>query len=500
MTHEPTRVRDGERRVLVIYTGGTIGMQRGPSGYVPVSGLLGRLLEQMPQFHEAGAPRYTTPPSQFGRRVRYDVREREVLLDSSNMGVEDWVAIAREIEASYDDYDAFVVLHGTDTMAYTASALSFMLAGLQKTVVLTGSQIPLVENRNDAVDNLLGALTIAGHYDLPEVGLYFHHALMRGNRTRKMDASGLDAFQSNNIPPLVRVGIGIEVAWHLVRRMPRAGLRVREITERNVAALRIFPGMTGEILRNFLQEPLRGLVIETYGTGNMPDTRRDLLDALREAHDRGVVIVNCTQCPRGLVTADYAAGRALREVGVVGGADMTPEAALTKLAYLLSQPELTPVEVEQWMQTDLRGEMTLRPAAPRFDLRDSRFVREVALALTPPSDAGHETERRVGEALYPVVMCAAANLGDVDTLVRLIEDGNTLDVTDYEGRTPLHVAAAAGQLAVCRLLLDEGARIDVADRHGRTPLAEAVSFGHAQIAALLRARGATTGGPPRPVR
>ena len=477
------------RRVLVIYTGGTIGMKRGPRGYVPVKGMLGELLARMPQFHAEGMPRFTTPPFQFGRPVRYDVREHPVLLDSSNMGVEHWVAIAREIEASYADYDSFVVLHGTDTMAYTASALSFMLGGLGKTVVLTGSQIPLVENRNDALDNLLGALTIAGHFVIPEVGLYFHHKLMRGNRTRKMDASGLDAFQSTNLPPLARVSVGVDVEWHLVRRMPRTPLRVREITERNVACLRIFPGITGDILENFLRPPLRGVVIETYGTGNRPDTRPDLLAALRAAHERGVVIVNCTQCARGAVTAEYAAGRALAEVGVVGGADLTPEAALTKLAYLLSRPELSPQEVEQWMATDLRGEMTSPPTEPRFDLRDSRFVREVAAALAP-DEMRRDTERRIGEALLPVVMCAAASLGDTATLRRLIDDGGAVDATDYEGRTPLHVAAAAGQVEACRLLLEQGASPVAVDRRGRTPLAEAEANDHGAIAALLQARAA----------
>lgn len=483
------------RRVLVIYTGGTIGMKRGPRGYVPVPGLLGEMLLRMPQFHAAGMPRFTTPPFQFGRPVRYDVREHAELLDSSNMGVEHWVAIAREIEASYADYDAFVVLHGTDTMAYTASALSFMLDGLAKTVVLTGSQIPLVENRNDALDNLLGALTIAGHFVIPEVGLYFHHKLMRGNRTRKMDASGLDAFQSSNLPPLARVSVGVDVEWHLVRRPSRGPLRVRPITERNVACLRIFPGITGDILQNFLRPPLRGVVIETYGTGNMPDTRPDLLAALREAHERGVVIVNCTQCARGAVTGEYAAGRALAEAGVVGGADLTPEAALTKLAWLLSDPALGQAEVERRMATDLCGEMTLPPAEPRFDLRDSRFVREVAAALGP-GEKQRDFERRIGEALYPVVMCAAANLGDVATVRRLIDDGGAVDAADYEGRTPLHVAAAAGHVELCRLLIAEGASPAAVDRHGRTPQQEAATFGHADVVALLAAHRAPGGTLP----
>jgi lysophospholipase len=250
------------------------------------------------------------------------------------------------------------VLHGTDTMAYTASALSFMLVNLGKTVVLTGSQIPLFEVRNDAIDNLLGALTIAGHFEIPEVCLYFHNKLMRGNRTQKVDALGLNAFHSGNLSPLVEVGIQLDVHWHRVRAAPMDPLKVRTITERNVACLRIFPGITAEILQNFMLQPLQGVIIETFGAGNAPDVRPDFLDVLRKASDRGVVIVNVTQCHRGGATIDYATGQSLAEVGVVSGLDMTPEAALSKLSYLLSQPELDRDDVCRLMQVSLRGELT----------------------------------------------------------------------------------------------------------------------------------------------
>lgn len=473
-----------EPRVLVMYVGGTIGMQRTPRGYAPEPGLLGGLLGRMAQFQDPERPRGTMPISQFGRVVRWHLEEYSPLLDSSNMDMADWVRMAEEIARLYDEFDAFVILHGTDTMAYSASALSFMLRNLGKPVVITGSQIPLIENRNDALDNLLGALTVAGHFHIPEVGLYFHHKLMRGNRTRKMDASGLDAFQSTNFPPLAEVGIGVEVAWHRVRRMPRGPLVVRPITEPNVAALRVFPGITADILGNFLQPPLRGVVLETYGAGNVPDIRSDFLDALRRATEAGIVIVNCTQCPRGTVKPDYVGGRALAEAGVVGGADMTPEAALTKLAYLLSRSELSVEEVRRWMTVDLRGEMTVPVERPRFDFADSRFVRGVASALAP-GGGQLEVRREINRALLPVVMCAAASHGDLPTLRALVEEGAAPDLPDYDGRTPLHVAATRGHAEICRFLIGQGAEVVPRDRWGHTPEDAARAAGHAAIARML---------------
>ncbi len=358
-------------RVRILYTGGTIGMTEGPGGLAPVPGYLAAQLDRLPQFHDPAEPRFTTPPSHFGRRVRYEIKEYDPLLDSSNMGMDDWARIAADIEAEYDRYDAFVVLHGTDTMAYSASALSFMLEGLGKAVIFTGSQLPLSQTRNDAIDNILGALTLAGHFEVPEVCLYFANRLLRGNRARKVDAAGLEAFASANHPPLAEVGVEIAVDWASVRPRAEGAFRAHTRMDPNVAALRIFPGISGEITSNFLRPPMRGLVLETYGAGNAPDRRLDLLAALREATDRGVVIVNCTQCQRGRVREAYAAGAALAAAGVVGGADMTAEAALTKLSFLLGQG-LAPDEVKRQMRKDLRGELTEGEGQTRFSYRSGR--------------------------------------------------------------------------------------------------------------------------------
>ena len=360
-----------EGHVLLLHTGGTIGMKRTTSGYKPEAGYLPHRLTQIDAFSdpEAGGGQVTRP-SRFGRRVRYDIIELEPLLDSANMSATEWVRIARVIEAQYDRYDAFVVLHGTDTMAYTAAALSFMLENLGKTVVLTGSQIPLSRTRNDAVDNLLGAILLAGHFVIPEVTIYFNDTLLRGNRATKMDAAGFDAFRSGNFPALVEVGVDIDVRWDLVRPPPEPDgpLHVIPITCEHVAGLRLFPSIAAGTLGRFLQPPLQGLVLETYGSGNAPDNRPALHAALGEATDRGVVIVNRTQCQTGMVSGEYAAGRALGALGVVPGADMTAEAALTKLQWLLSQG-LSRDAVRTAMQLSLRGELTEPVVRPRFSWR-----------------------------------------------------------------------------------------------------------------------------------
>lgn len=334
------------KRVYIAYTGGTIGMVDAGDGYTPMPGLLEQRLREMPELRDAAMPEIVLH--------RYDP-----LLDSSNMTPREWLAIARDIFENYDAYDGFVVLHGTDTMAYTASALPFLVQGLSKPVLLTGSQIPLVELRNDARENLITALLVAANYEIPEVCLYFGNKLLRGCRTVKVNAQGFDAFDSPNFPPLGTVGIDIQVERHLIRPAPKHVLRAppKELNA-TVASLRLFPGISTEFLQNVLKPPLQGLVLEAYGTGNAPNQDQEFLDVIAQATVRGVVIVNCTQCLRGAVKLSaYATGAALLDAGVVSGADMTPIAALTKLHYLIGSG--LPVEqIREQVQQDLYGELT----------------------------------------------------------------------------------------------------------------------------------------------
>lgn len=335
------------KRVYIAATGGTIAMRRSPAGYATEPGFLAELLAELPELRAPEMPAYT-------------LHEYEPLLDSSNMTPRDWWRIAQDIEAHYDAYDGFVVLHGTDTMAYTASALPFFLEGLGKPVIVTGSQIPLCEIRNDARANLVASLLVAAHEPIPEVCLFFGDKLLRGCRAVKVDADGLAAFDSPNYPLLGQAGIDLEIHWSRVRPAPSPAtrFRVRAVEEVMIGALRLFPGIPPEFLKNVLRPPLKGLVLEAYGVGNGPDRDPAFLAALAEATERGVVIVDTTQCLRGRVDLDdYATGTSLAKTGVVSGHDMTAEAALAKLYYLFSVG-LEPDEVKHEVGRDLRGELT----------------------------------------------------------------------------------------------------------------------------------------------
>lgn len=335
-------------RVYIAYTGGTIGMRRRADGsYAPAPGYLAELMAEQPELRDPRAP-------------VYKIHEYAQLRDSANMAPQDWTAIAQDIAAHYDEFDGFVVLHGTDTMAYTAAALAFMLRNLRKPVVLTGAQIPLSELRSDAHENLLNALLIAAHQPLPEVCLCFGSRLLRGCRAVKVSAHGLDAFESPNFPSLATIGIDIELEQRLVLAPPAADmpLGVQPIApDLRIGALRLFPGISAAMVEAVLA-PLQGLVLEAYGAGNGPDHNAELMATLAAASARGVVVVACTQCLRGRVDlAAYATGASLARAGVISGGDMTAEAALAKLLYLFSAGYAAP-EIRTLMQTSLRGELT----------------------------------------------------------------------------------------------------------------------------------------------
>jgi L-asparaginase type I len=387
-------------------------------GLEPKSGFLAECLAKRRAFHDKSQPLFTTPVTRLGGRIHYEIREYCPLLDSSNMNATHWARIANDIRDNYDAYDAFVVLHGTDTMCYTASALSFMLMNLGKTVILTGSAIPLAYEPNDASDNIGGALLIAGHFDIPEVTIFFRDQLFRGNRCTKINAAGLDAFNSGNCAPLAQVGIQINVRWDIVRTPAETqsalGFRVLSGMEPNVGVLTLFPNIMPSLIRQFLAPPLLGCVMQTFGSGNIPDDP-DIVAALEDACARGVIIVNITQCFTGTVVhGQYSVSALLDRIGVLPGFDLTREAALTKLAYLLSRYRGDVVRVRESMMRSLRGELTEPDNSRRSWRKDGRTSarrttpRRADSAEVPADDADDATAVAAAAAAATATGSAAA--------------------------------------------------------------------------------------------
>ena len=333
-----------KKRIYIAYTGGTIGMKNSEQGYVPIKGHLTESINGTPDFHREEMPEFT-------------INEYSPLIDSSNMAPSDWQRIADDIKANYEDYDGFVVLHGTDTMAYTSSALSFMFENLEKPIIVTGSQIPLSQLRSDGQVNLLNSLFIAANYPINEVGLYFNNKLFRGNRCIKAYADGFNAFDSPNMPPLLEAGINIKLIAGELNVMSDKPLTLTQITPQPIGVVHLYPGISSELVANIIKQPVKALIIRSYGVGNAPQDEQ-LLACLTQAYHQGIVVVNCSQCIQGTVNMDgYATGVALSKCGVVGGGDMTLEATLTKLHYLLSK-DLPQAEVCRLLQENLRGELT----------------------------------------------------------------------------------------------------------------------------------------------
>lgn len=339
-------------KILIIYTGGTIGMIENPQTKSLQPFDFTSLIDNVPKI----------------RMLNYEIDNIQFNppIDSSDMSPRHWVEMATSIYENYDKFDGFVVLHGTDTMAYTASALSFMLENLAKPVIITGSQLPIGEVRTDGEENLITALQIAaarnagGKPMVQEVAILFEDYLWRGNRSTKMSADLFNAFKSNNYPYLAKIGLGIhfleEVLWKQDQSQP---LTLHTELDCNVMFIHLFPGITPKTLRHLLGTPdIKGIVLKTYGAGNAL-TESWFIGLLKEAVARGVVIVNVSQCVNGAVHSKrYMTGNALSSTGVISGNDITTEAAITKLMYLFGAG-LSPEEVKRSLHKSLRGEVTI---------------------------------------------------------------------------------------------------------------------------------------------
>ncbi|MDD3194959.1 MAG: asparaginase [Paludibacter sp.] len=338
--------------VLLIFTGGTISMSEDPAtgALRPVD--FERLQVLLPELMQIG--------------IRIKSIPFLPLIDSSDVHPVTWEKMALCIEENYDEYDGFVILHGTDTMAYSASALSFMLENLSKPVIFTGAQLPIGSMRSDGKENLLSSIEIAaakenGHPIVPEVCIFFEDTLFRGNRTTKKNAEHFNAFNSYNYPPLAKAGVHIKYFRSFIHYPdPDSKLKLRLNTNPNIAVLKLFPGISERVIRSILDiDGLRAVVLESFGAGNAP-RHQWLFDALKEAIDKDLIIVNRTQCSTGSVEMGrYETSLNLMSAGVISAYDITTEAIVTKLMYLLGEYETT-MEVKKWLSVSIAGEMTIQ--------------------------------------------------------------------------------------------------------------------------------------------
>lgn len=428
----------------------------------------------------------STPNNIFKKRIHYKILEAPKIIDSSSMTLDMWKKVGRVIRNNYEDFDAFIILHGSDTMTYTASMLSFMLENLNKPVILTGAQIPLTEMRNDAMNNLINALTIAGFYQIPEVCLIFGSGLFRGNRTIKDNNMDFDAFESPNMRLLANLGVQISVNWDIILKEPQENFNFFEEFNNNICTVKIFPMIDDETFASFFQPPIEAVIIETYGVGNMPLNRPKLLEIIKNANDRGVIILNVSQCRKGEVSSSYETGSVLERIGVIFAGDITVECALAKLAYLLGK-KYDRKTIHKLLKESLRGELTVAQEE-FFSFQSNSFINNI-LKMMDLNKADKDSHT-IFKTLVPSIIIELIEQDNIEMLKKFENEIRHIHFAEHSKKSPLHVAAKIGNEKIVEFLFKfKNLRINQLDFKKMTPLNYACLYKNKNVSEMIRSRG-----------
>ena len=438
---------------------------------------------------------YFTPLNQFNKRIEFELIEFNEVIDSSNVNLYYWNLIAESIFDMYDKYDGFVILHGTDTMSYTASALSFMFENLNKPIIITGSQIPLIEMSNDGLANLIDSINLCGTFHIPEVCILFRGKLLRGNRSIKNDNRGLNAFESPNIESLIEIGTKYKVKWNIILLppLPNAQISLTKLKDKKVIILKYFPTMGDDTIQNiFNQNGIEGIIIETYGSGNLPSNRESLVNCLLKLSSTDIVIVNISQCRKGIMSADYEVGKQLEKLGLIYGSDMTVECALSKLNYLLSKG-YSKKQIKDLFSQNMRGELT-ENKTELFSFSSNYLINSIREIFEKGTSIN--TDEVIINEFLPSFIIDLVRKDQLSVLHSLKYHINKMsnklinEMYPSYTKTPLHFSCEQGNIELTNYLINIGFKLNVIDNLNKTPLYYACLSKNQDLCEYLFSKGA----------
>lgn len=426
-----------------------------------------------------------TPKNLFEKRIGYQILEFNELMDSSNANLEKWNYLSSCLQEFYESYDGFVIISGTDTMSYTASILSFVLEGLSKPIIFTGSQIPLIENSNDALLNLIDSIIIAGTFNIPEVLICFRGVLLRGNRTIKYSMSSLQAFESPNYPPLITTGTKYKVNWDLIlnKKEEKEDFNVLTLKNNKVLIIKYFPTIADEMIEKIFDPDNKAIIVETYGSGNLPNNRKKLVSSLLQLSKSDILIVNVSQCRKGFLSVNYEVGKQLERFGIIYASDMTVECVLAKVTYLLSK-NYSILEIKQKIGENLRGELT-QIENEQFSMANKNLMVNIKNLMA----SSEINEDEMFEAVNQELVISMVKSNRLDELKKLNFDLKALfewkSNRIKDGKSPIHYACEFGLLDMLNYLIDSKLKISVIDNYGNSPLYYACLNGHEEVASRI---------------